>query len=539
MAKGAIIYARVSTKGQEEEGSSLETQIAAALALANSISVPVLKVYREIYTGAELYDRPLLSEARQEMRQGNCSHLIAYSVDRLARNPIHTGILVMECERYGVDLQFVTEPIDSTPEGALVLYVKGYAAQLEREKIRERCVRGKRAIALSGKIHRAGTDLYGYHREEGKRIINEVEAAIVRQIFERMIQGASVRAVARYLNSEGIPAPTTGKRVYKDARTPRWGKSTVTRLLREPSYKGQAVAWRWKGTKVGGRQKMIERPIEERIALPEGTAPAIVDVRVWNEAQKAIKANGTVSTRNITRQYLFRGRVYCWQCGQLCYTEISKGRRYYRCSSRQKTVACGAKPVNANFCEREMWNQLSVFLQDPNHIRLALRGIRDDSEQVKLNVELKGAKKELARSAAGLQNLIQRFRLTNSAVLIEAIEADAKAAEVEHARLKGRISELESRLAGESQFKAEFNSIPGYCKRVSERLPGFGFEDKQLALRAFKATVRAEKRRCQLTVDLDAILKAFGPNGPANGPQHSEIVTETPRRYTLPVRKAA
>lgn len=45
MAKGAIIYSRVSTAAQSDDGSSLDTQTAASIKLAQSFNVPVLKVY--------------------------------------------------------------------------------------------------------------------------------------------------------------------------------------------------------------------------------------------------------------------------------------------------------------------------------------------------------------------------------------------------------------------------------------------------------------------------------------------------------------
>jgi DNA invertase Pin-like site-specific DNA recombinase len=234
MTKGAIVYARISTAAQEDN-TSLDTQTEACLKLAKAQGVAVSKVYREVYTGAELYDRPRLSEARAEIKSGKYSHLIVYAIDRLSRDPIHLMIVAMECDRAGVELVFVSEPLDSTPEGALIRYVKGYAAQVEREKIRERCVRGKRAIAAAGRIHNAGTELYGYHRdkEAGKRIIFEPEAAIVRQIFGMVTErGISIRGVVRFLNNEGIPTPSSGCACVQRKSISRYRKELHRQLYR-------------------------------------------------------------------------------------------------------------------------------------------------------------------------------------------------------------------------------------------------------------------------------------------------------------------
>lgn len=548
MAKGAIIYGRVSTKNQEEEGTSLETQIAAAIEFAEAQGRPVLKVYREVYTGAELYDRPLLNEARQEIKTGQYSHLIAYSIDRLNRDPIHLAIIAMECERSGVELMFVTEPLDNTPEGALIRYVRGYAAQVEREKIRERCVRGKRAIAMSGRVHRSGTELYGYLRDKmaGKRTINESEAVIVRRIFAGINRGASIRGTVVYLNTEGVPPPSTGKRVYKDGRSPIWCKTAVTRILRDPTYKGQAIAWRWKGSRVGGRQRIIQRPVEEQIPLPEGTAPAIVSPQTWDTAQKAIQANGGAATRNAVRSYLLRSFIYCWKCGERCYTENCKGRRYYRCSSRQKRAgACGARSTPANDCEREVWDQFVEVVLNPERIRDGLRRVRDGSEQTQFKADLNGARQELQKSVAGLQRLLRRFRATESPTLIEAIEAEVKTTEAEQARLRLRIAELEAQSEGQRRFEAEFQSVQGYSRQIAPRLNLFEFEDKVQALRAFRTKIKANGRMFELAVDIAGFGGTFGGGGDcsgrrtANRPQYTEVVAGTPLIYIVPPKKRA
>ena len=275
----ALIYCRVSTRSQEEEGASLESQAAACHQWAASNGCIVTNTLSEVYTGAELYDRPVLSHARAAIQKRQCEVLVCYSIDRLSRDPIHLAILAMECDRARVQLEFVSEPLDNTPEGQLIRYVKGYAAQVEREKIRERCIRGKRQVALSGRIHRAGTDLYGYRRDKarGVREVYEPEASIVRHIFEGVASGLSLRSIARQLNTEGVPSPAVRKRVFADGRLPRWGKSCIARIVAEESYKGEAIAWRWRSA--GKKSSVIRRSDSEHIRLPDGVVPAIVSPR--------------------------------------------------------------------------------------------------------------------------------------------------------------------------------------------------------------------------------------------------------------------
>jgi len=501
MIKGALIYTRVST-AEQEEGTSLHTQAEAGIAFAAGLNLPVLNVYREVYTGAELFDRPLLTEVRDAIRAGKCSHLIVYAVDRLARNPIHVGILMMEAERAGVNVLFVSEPIDSTPEGALVLYVKGYAAQIEREKIRERCIRGKRQIAVSGRIHRAGTELYGYLRENGKRIIHTPEALIVADIFNRIaVQGDSVRAIARYLNRTGAQPPSIGKRVYKDARTPRWGKSTVTRILREPAYKGEAIAWRWQSKKVAGKQHIIQRPEAEHIRLPEGTVPPIVPGELWEKAQP-IDGGGT-NKRNETREYLLRGRITCQQCGEAMYAETSKGTRWYRCSSRDKrTGKCGARATRANEAEIFVWEMLNKSLHNTKILRSGIKAAADQTELAKLKAERKTVEQALTANLTAMQKMIRRFGSVESNVLIEAFDRELKTAERAQVQLRDKLEQITGRIEAARGVTLDESKLMAYRAEIGAELATFSFSERVLTLRAFGVSVRAAGKSVQFDLNI-------------------------------------
>ena len=534
--QSALIYVRVSTNRQEDEGTSLDSQQQACTEKAEALNVPIAKVYREVYTGAELYDRPILNQVRADIRTKQHSHLFCYAIDRLSRDPIHLAIVADECARHGVELVFVTEQIDNTPEGGLIRYVRGYAAQVEREKIRERCIRGKRAIALSGRIHYSGTDLYGYRRdrEAGVRVIYEPEAAHVREIFRLVgIRGKSIRGVARYLNREGIQPPSIGKRVYKDGRNPRWGKSAVYRILTESSYKGDPVAWKWKSRIVGGKQLIAWRPDSERIALPESASPAIVSRALWNQVQKRIKEQDGALVRNEARQYLLRGFIFCFKCGERMYSEPCHGERRYRCSSREKEGKCGGKSVHADKVEQFVWEQLSREMMKQKRIDLAFKHLREAGKGEARQKELREAKAALAELDRGLQNLVRKFRNTQNPRLAKAVEREVADVEREQARLLERVAVIEQEAKQDSEMVEALAEIKGYCKRMAARLPFCNFDEKTLALYAMCAEVKAAGNRYDLTIDLSAIGGGIGREIVASGAQHTEIRPAAPLRIPL------
>ncbi len=92
-----VIYCRVSSAGQEDN-FSLETQEAACrrYAAEHGYIVDEAHVYREVHTGTELWERRVLQRAREAVRAREVEAVIAYAIDRLARDPVHLGVVVSE-----------------------------------------------------------------------------------------------------------------------------------------------------------------------------------------------------------------------------------------------------------------------------------------------------------------------------------------------------------------------------------------------------------------------------------------------------------
>src|SRR5688572_7295320 len=99
-AKRAAIYVRVSTSAQEEDGTSLDTQEqrCRAYALAYGYAIDEQHVYRETFSGIELWQRPKLTTLRDVVRRRDVDVVIAYAIDRLSRDPVHMGVIISEAE---------------------------------------------------------------------------------------------------------------------------------------------------------------------------------------------------------------------------------------------------------------------------------------------------------------------------------------------------------------------------------------------------------------------------------------------------------
>ena len=158
----AIIYCRVSSEGQERDGTSLETQEAACRRYVQQHGYDLVRVERDTGSGA-LLDRPALARAREAIRSGDASVLVAYALDRLSRSQNHVVVLDDECQRHGARLEFVTERFEDTAVGRFVRAARAFGDEIEREKIRERTTRGKVQRAQQGRlVQGTGRGLFGY-----------------------------------------------------------------------------------------------------------------------------------------------------------------------------------------------------------------------------------------------------------------------------------------------------------------------------------------------------------------------------------------
>ena len=205
----AAIYARVSTPGQQEDGTSLETQVAGCKRLAEQrgFHVPSEYIFQEQASGADRA-RPILSRIQNMARKRELNALLVYSPDRLSRDPLHLMVVSEDLAALGVQVLFVEGPSGDTPEDKLVRYILGYVGEKERALIAERTTRGKRAVAAKGKMPTGtGRGLYGYNYDPAskERAILEAEATVVQKVFSLVAGGMSAYQVAQQLNQQGIP----------------------------------------------------------------------------------------------------------------------------------------------------------------------------------------------------------------------------------------------------------------------------------------------------------------------------------------------
>lgn len=180
-----------------------------------------------------------------------------------------------------------------------MLGVAAVFAQLTREMISENTKDGLLRRAGSGKFNGNLTQLYRYTYDsvEGKLVINEEEAQVVRQIFDWYTEHKwGTQKIASVLNLQRI-STKTGK---------QWDQSSVQRKLSNALYNGD---------------------VRVNEAWINGQHAALVSAEQYEVAQQILEGRRQYPNRSQQSQHLLSGLACCGDCGTWPRAHYTYNRR--------------------------------------------------------------------------------------------------------------------------------------------------------------------------------------------------------------------
>jgi site-specific DNA recombinase len=529
----ALVYCRVSSGAQEQDGTSLDTQEQRCRAYAAEHGLEVTAVYRETYTGAEL-GRPKLDALRARVRAGGIAAVIVYALDRLSRGQGFAPVLMDEFMRRGCVLLFVTDPPEDTDEGKLFITITEYVAVKERRKIAERTARGRKAKAEAGLLCGGSFALFGYQKdpEARQRVVYEPEAAVVRDIFTSAADGDSLHAIARRLNARGVPTRVAGKKPfkYRDGNRQRsqpsgkWDHKAVASILRNPSYKG-------------------EMPAYLGVAMPAGTRPALVSPELWAQAQRTFAKAAAIAaadrTKNEARPHLLRGMVFCGTCGHRLHINPVENRFYYRCGSRQMSCGpCGARAVPEAKLDEWVWDLAETALSVPEAIVAEIRDRWAEGPDRRDAEDLEAAKVALADLDREEAQLIKLYaRLGEGGPSLDAVERELLNLREKREVWQETAERARARLAQDERELAGLDNLASYIEGVEAEIAGYGFEGRRRACEKLGVVVTADDEdwRCEFNIPgLGEHGNVICARGQARRPIHAAVLGKRAREWGPP-----
>ena len=315
------LYIRLSREdGDKEESSSVTNQREILKRyVSEQENFFIVKEYVDDgWTGTN-FDRPKFKEMIEDIEAGIIDTVITKDLSRLGRERLgvghYTEIYFPEHNvRYIALLDNIDTYIDSgmndmAPFKGVIndMYVRDIS-----KKIRSSLTERRKAGNFLGV-----TAPYGYQKDPNNKfhlIINEKEAEIVKRVFSLYLEGKGLTRIAQILTKDGVPVPGEARDIGKTRKTAlygSWKQTTIRRILDNRVYLGELV--QFKRRKINYKSKRrITVPEEERY-ICKGTHEAIIDEEDFNTVQSILKKNK--SFKGTKHDYLFKGLLYCAECG--------------------------------------------------------------------------------------------------------------------------------------------------------------------------------------------------------------------------------
>ncbi|MBQ6151743.1 MAG: recombinase family protein [Mogibacterium sp.] len=333
-------YARVSSD-HEEQTSSYEAQVDYYTNYIKS---------RDDWEFAGIYTDEGISATNTHKREGfktmigdalagKIDLIITKSVSRFARNTVDSLTTVRQLKDAGIEIYFEKENIWTLDaKGELLITIMSSLAQEESRSISENVTWGHRKRFADGKVSFTYSRFLGLDKdpETGKIVVNEEEAEIVRTIFGLFLQGLTPNAIATELTKRGVKTPG-GK--YK------WYQGTVTRMLQNEKYKGDALL----------QKNVTTNYLTHKLKKNEGEAPqyyvqgnheAIIDPEAFElvqaEFERRKKTRGRYSGVSI-----FSSKIKCGDCGEWYGAKVWHSNDPYR----KVIYRCNRKYDDGHKCE--------------------------------------------------------------------------------------------------------------------------------------------------------------------------------------------
>lgn len=416
------IYIRVST-AMQVEGFSLDAQRDKLRTYAKLQGMVIAGEYSdEGKSGKSVEGRPEFRQMLDDIENGRdgVSFVLVFKLSRFGRNAADVLSTLQRMQDYGVNLICVEDGIDSSKDsGKLVISVLSAVAEIERENILVQTMEGRRQKAREGKWN-GGFAPYGYRLEDGKLVIAEDEAEVIRIIYDKFIHtNMGMNKIAAWLNQQGFQ-----KKKRQNNTLDAFSASFVKGVLDNPVYCGKLAYGRRKNEKISGKRNEYHIVKQDNYMLYDGIHEAIISETDWELAQHKRKETGVKSakTHSLEHENILSGILRCPICGGAMYGNVNRKKRadgslykdyfFYACKHRLR--------VDGDPCDyRKQWNQTVVddavaelirsLVQNPKFEEAIRAKINSTVDTAELQTELDSLRKQLRQLNGATDKLGQEM----------------------------------------------------------------------------------------------------------------------------------
>lgn len=369
--KRAVIYARVSSRKQADEGISMDAQIEQCTARAAALGAQVVRVFRDDgVSGRSTKGRTAFLTAMAYCEAAPVDLFITWSTSRFARNAIDLWVHQDQLKALGTRLECLNADIDDDTDAGFVNRVfLGAMDQMVSRQIARDTLRSMKKSAAEG-YFTGGRVPFGYRTEaDGKRarlVPHDAEAPVVRRAFELCLKGLGALSICQELNDAGLLR-----------RGERWKKTSLIYMLKSDVYTGVRTFNR--ASKKTGQMKPRAEwvQVESHAGLVDRADFEKVQIMMEDRAP-AHKQGGTPRSG-----FVFSGLLRCGVCSNPLQVINGTGRggvlyNYYGCCAHKKgEPRCLFRNVRADLFDDWLMAEVLEQLVTPEVMAHAVQEVTD------------------------------------------------------------------------------------------------------------------------------------------------------------------
>jgi DNA invertase Pin-like site-specific DNA recombinase len=492
MAKKEVlhIYTRVSTGIQEDEGTSLDTQLEEGIKRANKLGMKH-KLWNEGgQSGSkdDLSNRPLLLSILNEIDRGEIKHLYVWNTDRLSRNLNTWGMIRLKLIQQDITLHTPTGKQQlSDPQTNLMIGIMSEFSQYENQLRTERFRVGKLYNVRKGKW-KGGPPPYGYDLENGYLEPNIEEERWVNKMFEWYLKGLSLPKIKFKLLDKGVMS-RRGLSVWSE-------RSIHNILITNTHYQGY---WTFTDGKTDETIRVECPPIVD--------ADIVFNVKELYEKRK-FKTGKHIKSA-IKYDYLLKELFECGSCGGAFHgwkSPSQKQRPYYSCNAKrnqsrevrkkeikgiQKVVCKLERNLNMDNADEMVWETVISTIQNSNLFKESIKQeMLDDNSIVKTKEHIKKIEKRLKQNEQLMQRISESIVNQETDKLIgirskKEIDDVLMRLDAELLKLKVKKKEMTLDISSRNQNSKWIDWVNEWGNRIEEMSNSdFKFEDKKEFLKS-------------------------------------------------------
>lgn len=348
------VYCRLSQEDRdklhpEEESRSIRNQKELLCQYSKEQGWHLTEIYSdEDYAGSDR-DRPAFRRLLQDAKAGKFDIILCKTQSRFTRElELVEKYINGLFPEWGIRFVSVADHVDTArKEGKKARQINGLINEWYLEDLSDSIKAVLHDHQRQGR-HIGSFAPYGYRKDPekaGHLLLDEEAAATVREIFTLYEKGMGKTAIAKKLNQEKIPNPSSYKQKngstyrckYGEQNSGLWRYSTVSSILSNPVYIGSVVQHRYeKCSYKSSRVRSVPR--EDWIVVEHCHEPVIPE-KQWEQVQQLLKSR-TRPAFGRTKG-IFAGKLRCLFCGKTLRRCKSNGERYYfKCSGAQLHSGC-------------------------------------------------------------------------------------------------------------------------------------------------------------------------------------------------------